>query len=119
MKGMDRVVIALLVCSAALEVQAGCDQPPLVMIPAPEDSEGNEDRIFAETEQYFLAMQEYVNCIRAELDSAGHDASELYQSMLVQRNNLAVTEAEAVQRWFLSRFPEAAQQSTDAPSTDQ
>lgn len=116
MKAMDRVLIALLVCGAAVDAQAGCDQPPLVMIPAPEDIEGNEAQVVAGTEQYFLAMQEYVNCIRAELESAGDDASELYRRVLVQRNNLAVAEAEAVQRWLMSRLPDAAApQSTAEP----
>jgi len=105
---MDRIGVALLLGSAAMSAHAGCEQPPLVLIPAAEEIEGNESQIVGDVEAYFLAMQEYVNCIRAELDSAGDDASELYRRVLVQRNNLAVAEAEAVQRWLISRYPDAA-----------
>lgn len=105
---MDRLVIALLVCGAALDAHGACEQPPLVQIPPPEALEGNEDQVVADTRAYFQGMKAYVDCIRAEIDSAGTDASELYLRMLVQRNNLAVAEAEAVQRWFNSRFPDSA-----------
>lgn len=111
--GMDRLAIALMLCGAAVDVRAACEQPPLVQIPPAEEIDGNEDRVEADTEAYFQAMQEYVNCIRTELDAAGDDASELYRRILVQRNNAAVAEAEAVQRWYFSRFPDAA--TTDDP----
>ncbi|HEX6995171.1 MAG TPA: hypothetical protein VF339_13585 [Gammaproteobacteria bacterium] len=102
-------VIALLFGGAAVDARAGCDQPPLVQIPPQEEIEGNESRVVADTHAYFQAMQEYVNCIRAEIDTAPDDASELYLRVLVQRNNNAVAEAEAVQRWMLSRIPDAAE----------
>lgn len=82
-----------------------CEHPPIVIIPVQdEDIAGKEDQILGETQEYFQAMQEYVACIQAELNSAGDDAPDLYKRVLVQRNNLAVAEAEAVQRWFNSRF---------------
>jgi hypothetical protein len=49
-------------------------------------------------------MQEYVGCIQEELNSAGENAPNFYRSILIQRNNAAVAEAEAVQRWFSTRF---------------
>jgi hypothetical protein len=108
-----RLLSALLLGGAGAHAHAACEQPPLVLIPAAEELEGEEGEVIEATEEYFQAMLEYVNCIRTELESAGDEASDLYKSMMVQRNNLAVAEAEAVQRWFNSRFPSRA---TGAPS---
>ena len=116
MRVLECLGVALLFGGAALNAHAACEQPPLVQIPAAaEDLEDNESRIVEETEAYFVAMQEYVNCIRSELETAGDGASELYKRVLVQRNNLAVAEAEAVQRWFSSRLPNAPTASPPAP----
>ena len=114
MRVLDCVGVALLLGGAAGNAHAACEQPPLVQIPAAtEDLDDNESRVVEDTEAYFLAMQEYVSCIRAEIDSAGDDASELYVNVLVQRNNFAVAEAEAVQRWFSSRYPDAPTATPD------
>ena len=106
MKPLTFVGVALLLAGTSMSAHAGCEQPPLVQIPPADAIEGNESQLAEDMEAYFLGMQEYVNCIRTEIDSAGDDASELYLQVLVQRNNLAVAEAEAVQRWFTSRFPD-------------
>ncbi|HEX7080176.1 MAG TPA: hypothetical protein VF329_04110 [Gammaproteobacteria bacterium] len=110
---------ALLIGILSLPAFADCEQPPLVMLPgAEEDVAGREDEILEETQEYFQAMQEYVECIRDELESAGGDqASELYRQIMVQRNNRAVAEAEAVQRWFNTRFPSAP--TVEAPAEGQ
>lgn len=97
---------------------AACEQPSLVIIPEQEDIEGNEQEIVESTQAYFEGLQQYVDCIQLELQSAGDNASTIYRSVLVQRNNAAVAEAEAVQRWFNSRFPEAATAPVEAPSND-
>ena len=104
-KPSSLAVIALLSCGAAVDARAGCDQPPLVQIPPQEEIAGNEARVIAETAAYFQAMEAYVNCIRAEIDAVAEEASVFYLRILTQRNNNAVAEAEAVQRWFLSRIP--------------
>ena len=104
-KPSSLAVIALLMGGAAVEARAGCDQPPLVQIPPQEQIEGNEARVVAETAAYFQAMEAYVHCIRAEIDAVADEASELTLRVLVQRNNNAVAEAEAVQRWLFSRIP--------------
>jgi hypothetical protein len=98
---------ALLLCSGfSMTAAAGCDNPPLVNIPADEDlSKRQMERVTEETQQYFTAMQEFVACLQAELQSAGgDDAPTLYRNVLVQRNNAAVAEAQAVQKWFVARF---------------
>jgi hypothetical protein len=92
----------------SLNAYAACDQPALVMIPEQKDVRGNEVQIVEATQEYFQGMQEYVECIQRELSSAGENPSILYRNVLVQRNNAAVAEAEAVQRLFNSRFPAEA-----------
>lgn len=111
-----RALSVLVLGGIASNAHAGCVQPPLVLIPPQEEVEGNEQRVVEETQEYFRGMRTYVNCIRAELESGGDDASTLFKSVLVQRNNRAVAEAEAVQRWFNSRFPELASAEDDAAS---
>ncbi len=117
MNAMHRIGIALLFASAALTAHASCEQPPLVIVPSAEQIEGRESQIAAEIDAYFQAMHEYVNCIRADIDAAGEEASELYLRTLVQRNNLAVAEAEAVQRWYRTVLPDGAP-LVDSPPGD-
>ncbi|MBN1239888.1 MAG: hypothetical protein JXB36_15405 [Gammaproteobacteria bacterium] len=95
-------------CGFAPNAFAACEQPPLVLIPAQEDIEGNEREIVEATREYFEGMQAYVDCIQQELAAAGEEPPTLVRNVLVQRNNAAVAEAEAVQRVFQSRFPEQA-----------
>lgn len=95
------IIAAHALSSAAF---ADCEHPPLVMIPAQEDIQDNQEEVVEATQEYFANMQEYVACIQEELDAAGDDAPEITRRVLVQRNNAAVAEAEAVQRWFNSRF---------------
>lgn len=101
------LLAALLVGGFATNAYAGCEQPPLVVIPPADALDESDGTVHDETNAYFQAMQDYVSCIRAELEAGGDDASELFKLLLVQRNNLAVAEAEAVQRWYESRFPAA------------
>jgi len=104
------VLSAVLIGGLSTGAHAACEQPRIVIIPPEGEIEGEEqaEQIAEDTQEYMQAMQEYVNCIMAELESAGEDAPTLYRNVLVQRNNLAVAEAEAVMRWFDSRFPDAA-----------
>lgn len=99
---------ALLAAGAAADAHAACEQPALVVIPPADEIDGEEATVEQETDLYFQRMHEYVSCIRAELESAGDDASELYKQVLVQRNNVAAAEAFAVQQWYQERFPSAA-----------
>lgn len=107
MKPLARMV-ALLAAAAALESHADCEQPPLVMLPAADEAEADLEAARERTEAYFEDMRRYVECLREELDAAGEDASSLFRNVMIQRNNLAVAEAEAVQRWFTARVDAAA-----------
>lgn len=103
-----QAVGAIIAAGLSLNAFAACEQPSLVIIPDQEDLEGNEREVVEATQAYFEGMQDYVECIQQELESAGDNPPEIYRNVLVRRNNTAVAEAEAVQTWFNSRFPEAA-----------
>ena len=87
---------------------AGCENPPLVLIPAAETLSKKEQERKKEQEKaaeamqkYSNAMQAYVACIQEELKAAGGDnAPELTKKVLVARNNAAVAEFEAVDKWY-------------------
>lgn len=98
-----------LLCSgAALSLvasyAAACENPPLAKIPTPEEAENLAEQIpeiQTEVEEYHAAMQEFTNCLRSEVEQArSDDAPELVQNLLVQRNNAAVAEVEAVVAQF-------------------
>lgn len=103
MKPLARMA-ALLAAAVALEARADCEHPPLVMLPGAADTEADAARALEDTQAYFEGMEAYVECLRSELEMAGDGASAFFRSVMIQRNNLAVAEAEAVQRWFDSRF---------------
>jgi hypothetical protein len=94
---------------------AGCDNPPLVQLPAAEkagkkesskkEMEKEQGKAKEAMEKYYTALQAYVACTQEALKSAGGDnAPALYKSVLVSRNNAAVAEWEAVQKWYASLF---------------
>jgi hypothetical protein len=121
---------------------AGCDNPSLVMIPATgekmskKEEEKAREKATEAAQKYFTAMQSYVSCIQAEikpqvpacdqaaaeeygeclhkeLEAAGDSPSVLPLRVLLARNNAAVAEAQAVQKWFAAAFG-AAQQGPPA-----
>lgn len=100
-----RVLAVLAAGGVALNAHAGCEQPTVAVIPPAHQLEEQGDAVEDGKHEYFQSMYEYLQCIRAELESAGDDASDLYKRMLVRRNDLAVAELKAVERWYESRFP--------------
>jgi hypothetical protein len=97
---LTKILGAALLCGAA-NVALACEFPPLVVIPAKEATVGKEDAIRAATATYFTAMQAYTKCLQDELAASGGDnAPPLTKAVLVQRNNLAVAEAQAVLKNF-------------------
>jgi hypothetical protein len=102
-----KILGAALLCNVT-GVALACDYPPLVVIPAKEDVAGKEEAIRAETATYFAAMQAYTKCIQDELAAAGgEEAPALTKAVLVQRNNLAVAEAQAVLKTFTANVAPA------------
>lgn len=103
-----RVLAVLAAGGFTLPAHAGCEQPAVTIIPPADQFVEQKDAVEEEKNEYFQGMYEYLQCIRAELESAGEDASDLYKRMLVRRNDLAVAELKAVERWWDSRFPAEA-----------
>lgn len=95
-----RLLPAVLLGCAGVSALA-CDNPPLVQVPAAKDIAGREELVQIAVSEYVAAMQVYTDCIKAELDAAGGDsAPQLQKAMLIRRNNLAVSEVEAVLKLF-------------------
>lgn len=84
-------------CSTSL----ACDLPKLVVIPDADKVSGHEKEIRMEVGKYFTAMKTYVACIQSELKADGGDkAPALVKSLLIDRNNVAVAEANTVVGWY-------------------
>ena len=98
-------------CAALLSGVAGptlaCTVPPLVAIPAKEQISAKAAQVGAEVSTYFEAMKTYAACIQQELTAAG-DAQPAIKALLVQRNNVAVAEAQAVQKLYNEHMAGAA-----------
>jgi hypothetical protein len=94
-------IAGALLMSAAASAAFACELPPLVAIPDKDDVGDQAPRIRVETAAYFDAMKVYTACVQAELTAAGGDsAPTLSKAVLVQRNNTAVAEVEAVLKAF-------------------
>ena len=82
-----------------------CEIPTVVEIPETKDVRGRTRAVRAETGDYVRAMVEYTECIKAEIEAGGGDTSPaLFQSLLVQRNNLAVAEVKVIMDLFEARI---------------
>lgn len=107
--------IRALCCGAVLSLAGSyavaCEHPPLAKVPTVEevDNLGQEiPRIQSSVQEYHAAMQEYTQCLQSEVDEAeSNGAPELAQNLLVQRNNAAVAEVEAVLAQFNKLVEEA------------
>lgn len=88
----------LLVCSNAV----ACDLPALAAIPA--DVGDDVTSVLLEVRGYSDAMVEYNACLRSELEKAGGDAAPgLVRSIILARNNYAVTEHKAIMELYEQR----------------
>lgn len=107
--------IRVLCCGAALSLAAShaaaCNNPPLAKVPTLEEVENLEQQlpeIQSSVEEYHAAMEAYTECLQSEVDEARENgAPELAQTLLVQRNNAAVAEVEAVLQQFNQLVQEA------------
>ena len=99
---MKAIHILAGLCLGALATTAlACEMPPLVAIPA-KDKVGDQGAAIRDaTKVYFDAMKAYTDCVQAELKAAGGDAApKLTKTVLIARNNGAVSEADAVKKLF-------------------
>ena len=94
----SKVLCAALLSSMAIPSLA-CTVPPLVAIPAKEQIGDKAAQVGTEVSAYFEGMKTYAACIQQEL-TAADGGSPAIKALLVQRNNLAVAEAQAVQKIY-------------------
>jgi hypothetical protein len=114
---ITQIAVTLLM-SATASTALACKLPPLVAIPEKDDVGDQGPRIRVETAAYFDAMKVFTACVQAELTAAGGDsAPTLSKAVLVQRNNTAVAEVEAVLKAFNASLgaAEGAAGATPAP----
>jgi hypothetical protein len=92
--------IGVLLAATAYAGQA-CEMPPLMVIPSAHEAAARLEQLRAEFQAYYQGMQEYTACVQAELASAGgDDAPASVKAVLVQRNNSAVAEVQAMMRLY-------------------
>ena len=97
------VVGGLLLGAVALPALA-CDLPKIPVIPARDQIGDQAPAVTAATSAYFESMRAYADCIEAALAAAGGDAAPAsFKDAMIERNNAAVIEAQAVQKLFQER----------------
>jgi hypothetical protein len=100
---MKRALCTSLILCFATPVFA-CEQPSLPMIPAAQDIGRRTAAVERATQRYLEAMTAYVTCVQSEFNDAKQaDPTSLHLELLVNRNNAAVAEFEAVTRLFEAR----------------
>jgi hypothetical protein len=80
---------------------AACENPAMISIPDGKNS--TMEQLLAAQAQvktYMAAMQQYLDCVNGELDAQGEAAPEEFKSLMVARNNTAVSEMESVAAAF-------------------
>jgi hypothetical protein len=92
-------LVTVAVLSSVASVGFACELPPLMAVPPKDEAAGQADKLRAEWDSYYQAMQAYTACVQAELAAAGGDtAPTITKTVLVQRNNSAVGEVSAVKK---------------------
>jgi hypothetical protein len=96
-----RIVAAVLLASGSASVGLACDMPPLVVIPEKASADTSPQVVQQEFQKYYDAITAYTACVQGELDAAGGDSAQtIVKAVLVQRNNYAVAEAQAMRKVF-------------------
>ena len=99
MQSTKAIVAVLLVTVAG--AAGACEMPKLLPIPAKEAAVGKEEGLRTAFTQYRQGMEAYTLCVQAELTAAGGDkAPGIVKAALVQRNNAAVAEVQAMDKLF-------------------
>lgn len=102
-------IAAALLMTGSAGVGLACTLPPLVAIPAKDAIGDKAPQIQQEASQYFEAMKTFTACVQAELTAAGGDsAPTVMKAVLVQRNNSAVAEVQAVIKAYNDSIGNAA-----------
>lgn len=94
------VVGGLLLAAVAFPALA-CDLPKLPVIPARGQIGDQAPAVTAATSAYFEAMRAYADCIQSAIAAAGGDAAPAsFRNVMIDRNNAAVAEAQAVDELY-------------------
>ncbi len=103
-----RIICAGLLCGVATTSFA-CEMPALVAIPAKEAIAGKEQQVADALAVYYQGMQAFTTCVQNELSAAGGESAQpVVKAVLVQRNNAAVAEVQAVMKLYKDTVGEAA-----------
>ena len=103
-----RIIYAGLLCGVA-SASFACEMPALVAIPSKDAIAGKEQQITDALAVYYQGMQAYTSCVQQELTAAGGDSAQpVVKAVLVQRNNAAVAEVQAVMKIYKDTVGEAA-----------
>ena len=95
MKGFTTCCIAVASCFAISAF--ACENPAMVSVP--DGTKATMDELLsaqAEVKSYMAAMDVYLACIDAELETQGEEALAEFRSLMTNRHNAAVNEMETV-----------------------
>ena len=116
MTTMTSRVCGVLLGAIALPAFA-CDLPKVPLIPEKDQIGDQAPTISAATGAYFDGMRAYTDCIEALLEAAGGEAAPpSFKGVINGRLNVAVAEAQAIQKLFQERV--AAGQTATPGSAD-
>lgn len=111
----SRTMLWSVLLGALSSAASACDLPPLVVVPDPSGlSEQRRRAVQQEVGAYFEAMKVYTDCVQAQIVAVGGDDAPRYKAVLVNRNNAAVAEAEAVLKAFGKYVPLPANPGSEA-----
>src|SRR5262245_52321465 len=97
------VVGGLLLAAVALPALA-CELPKIPVIPERDKIGDQAPAVTAATSAYFEGMRAYADCIESALAAAGGDAAPTsLKDALIERNHVAVLEAQEVQKLYQER----------------
>jgi hypothetical protein len=95
---MKRIAACALACTGLAAFGASaCETPSMVDVP--EGKTATMDQMVdaqKKVKQYMAGMGDYLDCVDAELKTAGDDAPDEFKSLMTKRHNDAVTEMETV-----------------------
>ncbi len=102
---MKRLYISAIATSALIALpafsQADCDRPDMINVPAGTTSTLDEMlEAQANVRDFLATMEEYLDCVNAEIESAPKDSPPETQAEMIEQFNSGITEMETVAARF-------------------